>query len=294
MRKAAANACILLCILVLVGCGSGPEGGGQAPIENILVVESFLADITQNVAGERLKVETLIPPGLDPHTFEPTPRDVALIANSQVLIANGSGLEEWLQEVLDNAGGEGLVMEASEGLSEESPRPDDPHYWLDPNFAIRYVENIRDGLSQVDPDGQQIYAGNATAYIAQLEELNDWIEAQVERIDPGRRILITNHESFGYFADRYGFEVVGTIVPSVSTNASPSAQQLVQLVEAIQRTGAPAIFLESGTNPKLAEQVAREAGVFVIKDLHSHSSSSTESYIEMMKYNTQTIVAALQ
>lgn len=260
----------------------------------VLAVESFLADIAQNVAGERFIVESLIPPGTDPHTFQPTPLDVTKITNSQVLIANGAGLEEWLQEILDNAGGEQLMIEASQGLSENSSRPGDPHFWLDPNFVIHYAEKIRDGYIQVDPGGKAVYAQNVADYIAELKSLDSWIADQVNQIPPERRILVTNHESFGYFADRYGFNIIGTIIPSVSTVSSPSAQQLVQLIEAIKKTKAPAILLESGTNPKLAEQVAREADVKVIIDLYTHSPPIPDGYVGMMRYNTRAIVDALK
>jgi ABC-type Zn uptake system ZnuABC Zn-binding protein ZnuA len=260
----------------------------------VLVVESFLADIAQNIAGDRFEVELLIPTGADPHTFQPTPQDVAKIANSQVLIINGAGLEEWLQEVLDNAGGERLVIEAAQGLSENSSRPSDPHFWLDPNYVNHYAEEIRDGYTQIDPAGEAIYAQNTADYIDQLQDLDSWIADQVEQISPERRMLVTNHESFGYFSDRYGFTIIGTIVPSVSTGSSPSAQQMVALIEAIKAANTPAIFLESGTNPKLAEQVAREAGVKVIKDLLTHSILPPGGYIEMMKYNTLAIVEGLK
>ncbi len=260
----------------------------------VLVVESFLADIAQNIAGDRFEVELLIPTGADPHTFQPTPQDVAKIANSQVLIINGAGLEEWLQEVLDNAGGERLVIEAARGLSENSSRPSDPHFWLDPNYVNHYAEEIRDGYTQIDPAGEAIYAQNTADYIDQLQELDSWIADQVEQISPERRMLVTNHESFGYFADRYGFTIIGTIVPSVSTGSSPSAQQMVALIEAIKAANTPAIFLESGTNPELAEQVARETGVKVIKDLLTHSILPPGGYIEMMKYNTLAIVEGLK
>ena len=260
----------------------------------VLVVESFLADIAQNIAGDRFEVELLIPTGADPHTFQPTPQDVAKIANSQVLIINGAGLEEWLQEVLDNAGGERLVIEAARGLSENSSRPSDPHFWLDPNYVNHYAEEIRDGYTQIDPAGEAIYAQNTADYIDQLQELDSWIADQVEQISPEKRMLVTNHESFGYFADRYGFTIIGTIVPSVSTGSSPSAQQMVELIEAIKAANTPAIFLESGTNPELAEQVARETGVKVIKDLLTHSILPPGGYIEMMKYNTLAIVEGLK
>jgi ABC-type Zn uptake system ZnuABC Zn-binding protein ZnuA len=260
----------------------------------VMAVESFLADIAQQVAGERLEVETLVPPGVDPHTFQPTPQDVAKITNSQVLIVNGAGLEEWLGEVLENAGGERLVIEASQGLSSPPSRPGDPHFWLDPNYGVHYTEKIRDGFIEVDPDGNAVYAQNAAQYIGKLGELDAWIVDQVSQIPAEQRLLVTNHESFGYFADRYQFKVLGTILPSFSTGSSPSAQQLVQLIEAIRVTKTPAIFLESGTNPELAEQVAREAGVEVIENLLTHSTSTPGGYLEMLEYNTSAIVEALR
>ncbi len=261
---------------------------------NVVVVESFLADIAQHVGGDRFEVDILIPPGSDPHTFQPTPQDVAKIANSQVVIANGAGLEGWLEEVIDNAGGERLVIEAAQDLPGNSTRPGDPHFWLDPNFVISYTEQIRDGYITADPEGEAVYRQNSEEYILELEELDAWIADQVKQIPAERRMLVTNHESFGYFADRYGFKIIGTIIPSVSTGSSPSAQQLVHLVEEIKEIGIPAIFLESGTNPELAEQVAREAGVRIVEELLTHSVTTTDGYIEMMQYNTQTIVEALK
>lgn len=295
---------------------AGATTAAGLPTLSVLAAESFIADMAQNVAGDRLNVETLMPLGLDPHAFEPTPQDVGRIADSQVLIVNGGGFEEWLQEVLDNAGGQRQVIEASAGLTSRSAREGeaaemsdeeegdshhdagDPHFWLDPTKAIAYVENIRDGLSQADPAGKDAYAANAAAYIAQLQELDTWITQQVQSIPAERRQIVTNHESFGYFADRYGFTIIGTVVPSVSTGSAPSAQQLARLVDRIKATGAPAIFLETGANPQLAQQVAAETGVKVVTDLYSHSitppDGAAPTYIDMMRYNTQAVVGALK
>lgn len=278
---------------------SAPTAG----LPRVLAVESFLADIAQNVAGDRLTVETLLPLGVDPHAYQPTPRDVAKVADSNVLIVNGAGIETFLDPVLANAGGQRLVITASAGLT---PRPDpqgehpegDPHFWLDPNNVIAYVENIRNGLSQVDPDGASVYAANAAAYIEQLKALDQWITQQVATVQPARRLLVTNHESLGYFADRYGFTVVGAVIPSVSTEASPTAQQMAALIEQIIATGAPAIFLETGANPQLAQQIAAETGVKVVSDLYTHSLSAPDgpapTYIDMMKYNVSQIVTGCQ
>jgi ABC-type Zn uptake system ZnuABC Zn-binding protein ZnuA len=174
----------------------------------------------------------------------------------------------------------------------------DPHFWLDPNLVLTYVENIRAGLSAVDPDGSADYAVNAQAYGAELTALDAWIRDRVQTIPEARRLLVTNHESLGYYADRYGLRVVGTIIPSVSSGASPSAQQMVELVEKIRATGAPAVFLESGSNPRLADQLSSEAGILVVPGLYTHSPGSAGagagSYIGMMRANTLTIVEALQ
>jgi len=291
------------CLLVLAWIGflllsactpqSKPEVPGEGELR-VVVVNSTLADIAKNIAGERLEIEVLVPADADPHTFQPTPQDVAKIAESQMLIANGAGLEEWLQEVIDNAGGERLVVEAAQGLPINEARPGDPHFWLDPNHVIHYANQIRDGFIELDPDGASVYARNTSDYIIQLEELHVWINDQVGMLSPEQRLLVTNHESFGYFADRYGFVVVGSIVPSVSTGSSPTAQQMVQLVEAIKAANTGAIFLETGSNPELAEQVAREAGVNLIVDLRTQPLFPQEGYIEMMKYNTQAIVESLR
>jgi ABC-type Zn uptake system ZnuABC Zn-binding protein ZnuA len=276
----------------------------QAGQLKVLAVETFLGDIAQNVAGERVKVETLIPDGLDPHSFEPTPQDVARIADSNVLIVNGFGLEEWLTSVLDNAGGARLVVVATHGLTGRTPHPGepvgvtDPHFWLDPSKVTTYVENIRAALSQADPAGAAIYAQNASAYDAKLKDLDAWVKTQVSQIVPARRLLVTNHESFGYYADHYGFQIVGTIIPNVSPDASPSAQQLSQLVDQIKKTGAPAIFLETGSNPQLAQQIARETKVKVITEFYTHSitpaNGPAPTYLDMIRFDTTAIVQALK
>jgi ABC-type Zn uptake system ZnuABC Zn-binding protein ZnuA len=293
----------------------------------VLASTPFLADITQNVAGDRLVVESLIPLGVDPHVFEPTPQDVAKISNSKVLVINGAGFEEFLDNLIQHTQGERFLIEASHGLTMREFHDDehedsdihedendhdeekyedehghdhegDPHFWLNPLFTIHYVENIRDGLSEVDPEGRDIYAENAAAYIARLQDLDNWIMEEISQVPPERRLLVTNHDSFGYFADRYGFEVIGTIIPSVHSGASPSPQELTRLVEQIRSTGAPAIFLETGTNPRLAEQIARETGSILAPPLYSHSPSTASGqapgYISMMEYNTRVVVEALK
>jgi ABC-type Zn uptake system ZnuABC Zn-binding protein ZnuA len=309
--------------LVVAGCGGSSEpqadsttGVGQQGLTAI-AVESFIADMASNVAGDKAVVESLIPLGTDPHAFELTPTDAARVEKADVLILNGADLEPSLEQTVENIGGDVLVIEASAGLTSRTPgegeeaehqdeagteehhhHEGDPHFWLDPTLAVKYIENIRDGLSTADPANVSTYQANAATYIASLQELDRWIAEQVAQIPPARRLLVTNHESFGYFADRYGFQIVGTIVPSVSPGASPSAQQLAGLVDTIRETGVPAIFLETGSDPRLAEQIAAETGIKVVTDLYSHSLTDSTgpapTYIDMMKANTRAIVDALK
>jgi zinc/manganese transport system substrate-binding protein len=293
----------LLIIFLLSACNSPTSPTTSASSDGrprVLAVESFLADIAQNVAGDRLMVETLLPLDVDPHAYQPRPSDAAKFAESTVLILNGAEYEHFIKPILENADGEKLVIEASAGLtsrpstSQGEQAAADPHFWLDPNLVITYVENIRDGLSSADPAGAETYQANAEAYIRQLQELDAWIKTQVETLSPEERFLVTNHEALGYYADRYGFTIVGTVIPSLSSESAPSAQEMAALVDQIRSSNVMAIFLDAMDNPALADQIAKETKVKVITDLHLESLTPPEgdapNYIEMMKYNTDIIV----
>ncbi|HPH94814.1 MAG TPA: metal ABC transporter substrate-binding protein [Anaerolineaceae bacterium] len=309
MKQTIINLLLTITLLALNACSAppAPAASGQA-----LAVESFLADIAQNIAGNRITVQTLIPLGLDPHAFEPTPQDVVKLTSTKILILNGAGFEEWLEPVLPESPAGQLRIEAAAGLTprqtdhknEAQGQTDhphelgDPHFWLDPISTITYVENIRDGLIAADPAGKETYTQNAEAYIRQLQELDAWIKTQVETIPPENRLLVTNHESLGYFADRYGFTIIGTVVPSVTSGSSPSAQELAELINQIKTNNVQAVFLETGSNPQLAQQISSETGVKVVSDIYTHSitdkNGPASTYILMMKTNVTAIVEALR
>jgi len=289
---------IFLTLLALVFTGCNPASSSPIPDSAILTSTTFLADITRNVAGDRVAVESLLPIDIDPHSYQPTPRDTAKLADSKLLIINGADYEHFLETLLENAGGKREVVDASTGVS---PRKDangvDPHMWLDPNNVIIYVENIRKGLTEYDPDSVAIYQSNANAYIAELKDLDAWIVGQVLQIPQEKRLLVTNHESLGYFAERYGFTVAGTVIESFSSGASPSAGQMAGLIDQIKSSNAPAIFLDASDNEALAKQIADETGVRVVTDLHLESltdGAPAGTYIDMMDYNVTQIVEALK
>ena len=300
----------LLAATLLAACASAPPAATFRPAQGdassglrVLAAETFLADLAQNVAGDRLKVDSLLRPNIDPHEFQPTPQDAIKIAESQMLIVNGLGYETWLTKDLRNSGSQHLVVVASEGLS---PTPDpsgehpdgDPHMWMNPLNVIHYVENIRDGLSKIDPAGKDVYAANADAYISKLKDLDQWVKNEVAQVPAEKRLLVTNHDALGYFAQAYDFKIVGAVIPSVTTEASPSAQQMAALIETIKSSGAPAIFLDVGENQKLAQQIGSESGAKIVTDLYvesiSTSDGSAPTYIDMIKHDVSVIVDALK
>ncbi len=294
---------LTLPVLFLTGCTSASQNSDKAV--RVLASTSFLADIAQNVASDRFRVDSLLPIGSDPHAYQAAPSDVAKISESKLLIINGVEYEHFIQPLLENAGGERVVVTATDGLTPDQMKDEenagqmagDPHMWLDPNLVITYVENIRDGLIEVDPDGKEIYKANAETYIAQLKELNAWIVEQVDPIPAERRLLVTNHEAAGYFAKRYGFQIVGAVIPNLSTDAGTSAKEMAVLIGQIQVSGAPAIFLGEVENPDFANQIADETGVKVINDLYLESltdGSPAATYIDMMKHNVTSIVNGLK
>lgn len=300
---------VLILSLLISACGvtsasPSPEVDVQsqpAPALRVLASTTILADIAQNIAGDRLAIGSILPPGADPHSYQYTPKDVVVVAGSELLILfDNENYEIFLEPLLYSADGDIEFVHSTVGVSK---RVDfamggmDPHVWLDPNNIVICIENIREGLTHFDPDGTAEFQTNADAYAGKLNELDAWIVKEVDQIPAEKRLLVTNHEALGYFAERYGFTVVGTVVESFSSDASPSAQQMADLIDQIKATGAPALFLDASDNPTLAEQIAVETGVTVVTDLHLESLTDgppAATYLDMMKHNVTRIVNALK
>lgn len=281
-----------------------PVARGEGEPLRVVATTTIVGDVVARVGGDAILLTVLLPIGADPHTYEPTPADLAAVSQAHVLFINGLGLEGFLERTLRNVGGDLPVVPISAGIlprpleehaEEHAPGEWDPHVWLDVRNVMVWVENTRRVLSALDPDHADLYAANATAYRQELEALDTWIQEQVTQVPPQNRKLVTNHPAFGYLANRYGFEQVAAVYP-ISPGAEPSAREIAQLEETIRQFGVPAVFAETTVNPKLAEQMARDTGVRLVT-LYTGSlgppGSGAETYVAMMQYNIRAIVKAL-
>jgi len=307
MRLKASLLPILIGLSLLpVACGLSPAPASDRL--RVAATTSIVGDVVRQVGGEYVDVSVLLPLGTDPHTFEPRPQDAAAIAEAEIVFANGAGLEEFLQPLLASAGAEQKLVEVSDGIAllpfegeahtgEDELAGGDPHTWMDPNNVLIWVNEIAVALASADPDNAAGYRANAEIYAAALRDLDAWIRTEVERIPPERRLLVSDHAVFGYFARAYGFTQIGTITGSFSTNASPSAQELAALEDSIRSFGVPAVFVGESSGRSLAEQVAADTGVQIAVVYHaslSDASGPASTYLEYMRYNVASIVAALE
>jgi ABC-type Zn uptake system ZnuABC Zn-binding protein ZnuA len=261
MRKAM----VLLVALAASGCGADSDsGGGRA----VVATTTQVADLVRQVGGERVSVDGLLRPGGDPHDYEPRPSDAAAVAKADSVFRSGGEVDEWLDDVIDNAGGDAEVITLIDSVDGHG---DDPHWWQDPRNAERALEAIRAQLSELDLDGRATYRRNAARAIASLRRLDSRIAACVDRVPSAKRKIVSTHDALGYFARRYGIEVVGAVIPSLSTQAQASAGDVQRLVEQIRREGVEAVFPESSVNPDIEKAIAREAGARIGDSLYADS-----------------------
>ncbi|MGI5219673.1 zinc ABC transporter substrate-binding protein AztC [Nocardia sp. CA-290969] len=288
-------------VLALSGCGITDSGGG-----GVVVTTDILGDITRAVVGDTAPVTVLMPPGSDPHSFALSAQEAAVLDDADLVVENGLGLEEGLARHV-TAAAEAGVPKLSVGdridplpyRSGDAAGAPDPHFWTDPQRVHTAVEVIRDEVIASVPgiDAAAVRA-NAGRYLTELDTLRQWMTERFGTVAPERRKLVTNHHVFGYLAERFGFEVVGAVIPGGTTLASPSAADLADLAAAIRATGVPAIFVDSARPDRLAQALAEQAGVRVrIVGLYSESltapGAGAATYLEMMRANTTAMVAGL-
>ena len=316
---------LLLLGLILSAC-SGKRNVSEIDPGKLQVVAttSIVADVVKQLGGDYIQLEILLPIGTDPHSFTPTPRDMALVADADIVFANGAGLEEFLDPLIESAGAAASVVHVSEGIDfiefegedvhteseeqhvqesaaetteEHSHEGIDPHVWNDPNNVMVWVKNITAAFSEADPEHSTEYQQNAEKYTAELQALDTWIRAEVKNVPEENRLIVTDHTIFNYFADEYGFEQIGAVVPAFSTSAEPSAQDLSSLEDAISQQNVKALFVGKSVNPALSERVSEDTGihlVFIYTGSLSEPGGEAETYLDYMHYNVSAIVGALK
>jgi ABC-type Zn uptake system ZnuABC Zn-binding protein ZnuA len=265
MRRLVVLAAVGFAALGVAACGNDSGSGGRL---TVVATTTQAADLARQVGGERVNVEGMLRPGGDPHDYEPRPSDVEAVARAAVVLRSGGEVDDWLSDVIDNAGGDAEVVSLIDSVKRLD---DDPHWWQDARNGVRAVEAIRAELTKVDPQGRAAFARNAARTIRTLDRLDREISACIERVPPSKRKIVTTHDALGYFARRYGVEVVGAVIPSLSTQAQASAGDVQRLVEQIRREGVEAVFPESSVNPDIERAIAREAGARIGDSLYADS-----------------------
>lgn len=285
----------------------------------VVATTSLVADVAKRVGGDAIEVTTLMPLGTDPHSYSPTPQDLRTLNEAHVILINGLGLEEALMPMLTeletpvpvvsvNAGlapltyGAGMEAETVANAEEaEEAAADqahlfDPHTWLSVNNVLLWVDNVAATFAMLDSLNVDSYFSNAAAYQTELTALDEELRAQIDTLPAERRKLVTDHQEFNYFAKDYGFEVIGSVIPGVSTMTSPSAQELAALQEAISAAGVDAIFVGENVDNSVVDQLASDTGIEVVK-LYISSLSEADGpapdYVTLMRANVNAIVSAL-
>ena len=284
MRRLPPLLACLLAAALLFGCSDG--GGGSNASVTAVATTTQLADFVHDVGGERVSVDSILRPNSDPHEYEPRPSDAAAVAKADIVFRSGGDLDEWLDQVVDSAGGDAKRVTLIDSVKREG---DDPHWWQNPRNAILAVAAIRDALIKVDPGGRSGYERRATAYMAKLRRLDADVQRCIDQVPPDKRKLVTTHDALGYFAVRYGIDVIGAVIPSLSTQAQPSAKDVQKLVDQIKSEGVEAIFPEASLSKKLEQAISREAGAKVGGQLWADTlgpkGSSGATYLGAIRAN---------
>jgi manganese/iron transport system substrate-binding protein len=304
LKFASAMVALLVAVLLLFVAGPVvmPSARGQAAPLQVITTISPLADLIKNVGGDRVAVTALVPIGDGPEDYDPTPADASAVAAARLYFANGLGLEAYLDDLVQSSGNAALqIVTLSDGLptlsgfGQGAEAGGNPHLWMNVRNSIAYVEVIQHTLSQVDPDNAPTYQANAATYTAQLTELDSYIEQQVQTLPVAQRVLVTTHDAYPYFADRYGMRHLAVI--SANPDSDPTAQEYGALIQTVKDNNVKAVFGEAGFSDKFIAQLAADSGATYVANLYTDTLSQDppgNSYLGMMRYNADQIVAALK
>ena len=266
---------------------------------HVVATATMIADMAKNIGKEHVEVSCIVPVGGDPHMYKPAPNDAKLVVKADLVLKNGLTFEGWLDELIENSGTKAEIITVTEGItpikstSYDSP---DPHAWMDVKNAIVYAENIKKALAKALPAQKEAFEANFAAYKKELEELDNYIVAAINTIPEDKRIVITSHDAFQYYGKRYGLRLES--VQGISTDADIQTDDVLDLQKVIKSINVPAVFVETTVNPKVLQQIASDMGVSIGGKLLSDSLGDEkiggETYVKMMKQNTDVIVQGLK
>jgi zinc/manganese transport system substrate-binding protein len=298
----------ILAGLALVTGLAAPVAAQPASRPRVVATFSILADLVRAVGGDRVEVAALVGPGADAHSFAPKPADAQALARANLVVVNGLGFDAWTDRLVRTAGYKGAVVVASAGVAPRKAEDDhdhdhdhghadiDPHAWQNPANVKLYVANIRDALVKADPAGAETYAARAADYHKQLDALTTEIAALFAPLPPGRRRVATTHEAFGYFGEAFGVRFVAA--QGVSSEGDISARRLGALIRQVRGEKIPAVFIETLSDPRLAERIAAETGAKIGGALYPDALTGPDgpaaTYLDLMRANARTIAAALR
>ncbi|WP_249413975.1 metal ABC transporter solute-binding protein, Zn/Mn family [Alteribacter keqinensis] len=297
MKKITGAAMLVLGTLAVAACGAEEYAVEREGLE-ITTSFSVLNNIIEEVIGDRGSVEYIVPIGEEPHEYEPVPSDFRKVSDSDVFYVNGLGLEGWLGRIVSNVSDTEMV-ELADGvdiINLNNSEEEDPHAWLSPKNGIIYVENLVEDLIERDPEGEDIYRENAESYIQELEDLDAWIQEEVEELPEDKRVIVVSENAFKYFGEDYGFETVG--IWEMNSHEEGTTSQINRVIDLVQDREIPSVFVESTVDQRYMETVSNNADVpiagEVFTDALGQEGSGAETYIDMLRHNAKTFVEGLK
>lgn len=295
-----------LVLIALAGAVLGACTGSASPnpgVVTVVTTTTVFADLVARIGGNRVNVHALVPRGADVHTFDPAPADAQAISTAKLIVMNGLGLDDWLTGVVRDAGATNTPLlklgDSLPGVDLITADPGEgggtnPHLWMDVKYARGYASLIAAQLAAVDPEGKPTYDANLAAYDAELASLDGWIRQQFASLPPDSRRIVSFHDAFPYFARAYGLEIIGVIVPAPGQD--PSAGEIAALIQAIRDSHVKAVLSEAQFDDRLVRTIADETGAKIVSDLYDDSLGDPpiDSYVEMMKWDTDQLTQALK
>ena len=304
--------------MALVACGGSDDTDSGVKGLEVVATTTQIGALTREVAGDQINLTVLLTAGADAHDYEPNPQAVRKIGQADLVLRNGIGLDEWLDDTLESAGGDKRIVtvtdgvavrmagtEGGEGTDQHAEDEDghdhegeDPHVWHNPYNAKIMVDNIVAALSEADAANARTFKANGDAYKAKLDAVDAEIRKLIDEIPAENRKMVTNHDAFGYFIEHYELEFIGAVIPSSNKDAQASAKELGELQELIKRENVKAIFAEEEVDPKVARELAKDTGVKIVEGLYADSlgkeGGDADTIDRMLLFNARKIAEALK